>query len=488
MAMTFYQKSLALFKAVGDKKGLILNRRKTARLHIAYADFSSALEDYKEALTIAKKIQDTSLTIIVYKEIGDQAIAISNYPMALGNFHSALNLCDQTKDYDNTGEIFCKIGWIYRDVGKTERSLEFLNKALDHFKKAQNQQGVANVLSMIGNVYMNSNEYEKSLEYYTQSSEIKRELNDEIGLASNYANIAFLYQLLYDYSSALKYHDSSFRIFNKHNDKYGTLLYYKDIGHLIQIAPDSILKSINIKPSQRYQAAIEYESHALKLAQELNNFDQIEGALQFLISTYKKMGDYKSAFFYLKTSSLINDSIRGKSTIEEIVQREMQYAFDKKEAALKAEQEKKDIRQRNIRFASFSTVIALLLFSSVVLYQQKKVKQEKQRSDKLLLNILPEEVAQELKEKGSAAAKQFDDVSVLFTDFVHFTQTTEQLSPQQLVQELNDCFTAFDKIIERNGLEKIKTVGDAYIAVCGLPTYDPRHAHRTVKAALEIRN
>lgn len=181
-------------------------------------------------------------------------------------------------------------------------------------------------------------------------------------------------------------------------------------------------------------------------------------------------------------------SIRGKSTIEEIVQREMQYAFDKKEAALKAEQEKKDIRQRNIRFASFSTVIALPLFSSVGLYQQKKVKQEKQRSDKLLLNILPEEVAQELKEKGSAAAKQFDDVSVLFTDFVHFTQTTEQLSPQQLVQELNDCFTAFDKIIERNGLEKIKTVGDAYIAVCGLPTYDPRHAHRTVKATLEIRN
>ncbi len=78
-------------------------------------------------------------------------------------------------------------------------------------------------------------------------------------------------------------------------------------------------------------------------------------------------------------------------------------------------------------------------------------------------------------------------MSVLFTDFVNFTQTSEKLSPQQLVQELNECFTAFDKIIERNGLEKIKTIGDAYMAVCGLPSPDSQHAHKSVKAALEIR-
>lgn len=117
-----------------------------------------------------------------------------------------------------------------------------------------------------------------------------------------------------------------------------------------------------------------------------------------------------------------------------------------------------------------------------------QIENEKKRSDNLLLNILPEEVAEELKEKGKTEARHYENVSVLFSDFVNFTQTSEQLTPQQLVGELNECFTAFDRIIERNGLEKIKTIGDAYMAVCGLPTPNPEHAERAVKAALEIRD
>ncbi|MBK7099325.1 MAG: adenylate/guanylate cyclase domain-containing protein [Sphingobacteriales bacterium] len=112
---------------------------------------------------------------------------------------------------------------------------------------------------------------------------------------------------------------------------------------------------------------------------------------------------------------------------------------------------------------------------------------EKEKSEKLLLNILPEEVARELKENGTAEARQFDEVSVLFTDFVQFTQTAETLSPHELVNELNECFTAFDYIIEQHGLEKIKTVGDAYLAVCGLPSSNPEHAMKTVRAALAIK-
>jgi class 3 adenylate cyclase len=145
--------------------------------------------------------------------------------------------------------------------------------------------------------------------------------------------------------------------------------------------------------------------------------------------------------------------------------------------------------------------LALILFWIAIVFENAKdgalnklnytlneLKREKQRSDELLLNILPQEVAEELKEKGKAEAHYFDHVTVLFTDFANFTQASEMLQPRQLVQELHECFTAFDNIIERNGLEKIKTVGDAYLAVCGLPAPDPLHAQKTVKAALEIRN
>jgi class 3 adenylate cyclase len=111
---------------------------------------------------------------------------------------------------------------------------------------------------------------------------------------------------------------------------------------------------------------------------------------------------------------------------------------------------------------------------------------EKKKSDTLLLNILPAEVAEELKKNGFAKARQFDNVTLIFTDFVNFTGISEKLSPQELVEELDYCFKGFDEIIERNQLEKIKTIGDAYLAACGIPHEDSKHAIKVIKAAKEI--
>lgn len=115
-----------------------------------------------------------------------------------------------------------------------------------------------------------------------------------------------------------------------------------------------------------------------------------------------------------------------------------------------------------------------------------EIREEKKKSDELLLNILPEEVAEELKQRGSTDAKHFDHVSVMFTDFVDFTKAGERMTPQQLVDELHACFKAFDEISSRYHIEKIKTIGDAYLAVCGLPTEVEHHAENTIKAALDI--
>ena len=90
------------------------------------------------------------------------------------------------------------------------------------------------------------------------------------------------------------------------------------------------------------------------------------------------------------------------------------------------------------------------------------IQREKNRSDDLLLNILPAEVAEELKTKGSADAKQFDEVTVMFTDFKGFTQISEKLSPTELVNEIHECFKAFDNIISKHNIEKIKTIGESH--------------------------
>jgi class 3 adenylate cyclase len=111
---------------------------------------------------------------------------------------------------------------------------------------------------------------------------------------------------------------------------------------------------------------------------------------------------------------------------------------------------------------------------------------EKKKSDDLLYNILPYETAQELKHFGKTEARYFDSTSVLFTDFVGFTSIAEKLSPVELVAEIGDCFQAFDNIADKYGIEKIKTIGDSYMAAGGLPVANETHAEDAVAAALEI--
>jgi len=119
--------------------------------------------------------------------------------------------------------------------------------------------------------------------------------------------------------------------------------------------------------------------------------------------------------------------------------------------------------------------------------KQVELEAEQKRSQDLLLNMLPADIAEELKATGGAIAKQYKNVSVLFTDFVNFTGISENLTPRELVEEIHQNFTAFDAIMEKHGIEKIKTIGDAYLAVCGLPNEVADHAQRISKAAIEIQ-
>ena len=116
----------------------------------------------------------------------------------------------------------------------------------------------------------------------------------------------------------------------------------------------------------------------------------------------------------------------------------------------------------------------------------RQIDEERKRSDELLLNILPEQIANELKENGKASAQKYENVTVLFTDFKDFTKVSEKLTPEQLVRELDYCFRGFDFIISQFGVEKIKTIGDAYMCASGLTSKRTMPVN-IIKAALEMQ-
>ena len=146
------------------------------------------------------------------------------------------------------------------------------------------------------------------------------------------------------------------------------------------------------------------------------------------------------------------------------------------------------VREQQLRMRNLVLERKVEERTAEVVAQSREIEGQKARIEDLLLNILPKEISEELKEKGKATARRHEAVTVLFTDMKGFTRTAERMTPEQLVSELDECFIHFDEIIGRYGIEKIKTIGDSYMCAAGVPRPEPFHAHKTVLAALEIRD
>ena len=136
--------------------------------------------------------------------------------------------------------------------------------------------------------------------------------------------------------------------------------------------------------------------------------------------------------------------------------------------------------------ARISTHLKLCRLQRQLGEKNRQLELEKQKSEALLLNVLPARVAAELMEKGSCAPQCFPEVAVCFVDIVQFTSAAAALTPETLIGELNTLFTAFDRIAEANRCERMKTIGDAYLFVCGIPEANGHHLRDTAVAALEM--
>lgn len=147
---------------------------------------------------------------------------------------------------------------------------------------------------------------------------------------------------------------------------------------------------------------------------------------------------------------------------------------------------------RNLLLGGF---VIILLFFLIILYSFLRMKIanriiviEKDKNEQLLLNILPRKVVSDLKQNGISFPEKFKNVTVFFSDIVDFTKASAHLDPKQIINELNDIYTAFDEIMLKYDCERIKTIGDAYMAVCGMPQQNEHHAEMMLKASMEVMN
>jgi len=262
-------------------------------------------------------------------------------------------------------------------------------------------------------------------------------------------------------------------------------------------------------------AALEAENRSLKeqIAQLSSKTQEIESAYKQQIRQVQAISQQELG----KREAEITLTRRQADSLEDVKNRLLKTMTESQmiDSMIKAQQEREIQRQKAIaaqleveRQKSEAARNLLLVVSAVILiiaallfllYQGKQrtaralaaknriIEEERKRSDELLLNILPPAVAQELKTKNKVAARKYEEATVMFIDFVGFTHTAEKLTPEQLVSELDYCFTSFDRIIGQYRIEKIKTVGDAYICASGLSDKNASPSDM-VKAALQIQD
>jgi len=211
------------------------------------------------------------------------------------------------------------------------------------------------------------------------------------------------------------------------------------------------------------------------------------------------MGDSKSALDYYRKAGDIKDSLFTREMHEQIADFEVMYETERKQREIELLKQREIIsnlerrRDRAIRNSLIAGLMLLLSLAGVIFWSLRRrvrdnrlIAYEKGKSDRLLTNILPYKVAADLKETGTTKPESFSNVTVFFSDLVNFTQLSAGLEPEFIINELNKIFTKFDSIIEKHGCERIKTIGDAYMAVCGVPEPNPGSAVNILEAAVEI--
>lgn len=379
------------------------------------------------------------------------------------------------------------IGDVYSISGAHNNSIKYYSESLRIYRQLNTDTlNLAITLFNIGDEYLKQDSLKVALPYFEESSTLFEDLRYTSGVAYNLGNIGMIYAKQGDDAKAMQNIDKAIGILEEAQDYYA-------ISEYLTYMSDIYLNS------GKTSAALDYAKRSLQLAKKYGLKDQISESNLLLSKLYENKGDKITAYKYYKDHIVYRDSVQNIATVQQMADlrtenevSQKQTELDLKETALNLSNQQK----KNQRVVMIATAIALFLIGLLAfgLFRRNKfiqrtkkiIEEEKNRSDSLLLNILPEETAQELKESGKVKAKKFESVTVLFTDFKGFTSYSNNLSPEVLVETIGFYFSKFDAIIEKHGLEKIKTIGDAYMCAGGLPFPSDDHAENMVKAAMEI--
>lgn len=453
---------------------------------VSQADAEKKLTYSLELIEAARALDSVNYVITGFLEKGTALRLKGDLSEALKSYFEAADIATREEAKRNLGIANFAIADVYSIMGNHDNAIKYYQNAIKILQKEKDSINLATALTNAGDDYFNNGKLDSALIYFEDSDKIFRKINYPIGTAYNKGNIGMVYAEQGEDDRAEVNINEAITILEELQDYY-------PISVFLTYMSDIYLRKNN------WSRAISYAQRSLDLAQRYGLKEQISESNLKLSELYDYVGNYKKSNSYYKNHIAYRDSVTNLKEMEqmadvrtnfEVAQKQSEVDLLEKESEI---QQLKDRRQKTIIYVSI-IVLILIFFLAMGLYRRnifiKKTKnlieEEKNRSDKLLLNILPEETAIELKQRGKVQAKKFESVSVMFTDFKGFTHYADNLAPEKLVETVDYYFSKFDEIIDKYGLEKIKTIGDSYMCAGGLPYPSQDHATKTVLAALEM--
>lgn len=480
-ALSYYQRSLALAEKIGNKNDAATCLNNIAAIYKDQGKIEEALATHQRSLKIKMELGNKTGIASSYNNIGLIYQNQGKIPDALDYYTQALKLFEELKDKEGISTVYENIGYVYKDQKQYDLAFNYLQKSLNLHLEINDTYGVGYAWNALGSLCEEQNKLLLALNYYEQALKIRTDIDDKQGIYYTLKNIGNIHSKLGNTEEAQKAYSRSLKGMEALGDKWGLAIVTNLYGSFL----------LN---KRNFTQAEYYFLKSFTIAKELGFPADIRNAAGSIQSLYRQQSKWKEALEMNDLYIQMRDSVQNEKNKKLSIQNQFQYEYDKKEAILKIEQAKKDAlaqkeiqKHRIILYGISAGLILVLVFAIVLIIQRNKIAKGKKRSDELLLNILPEEVAEELKETGSAKAKSFENVTVLFTDFEKFTEISQRLTAQELVAEINYCYSEFDKIITNFGIEKIKTIGDSYMCVGGLPTPNDSHAIDIVNAGIAFQ-
>jgi tetratricopeptide (TPR) repeat protein/class 3 adenylate cyclase len=542
-SLEYYEKALKIAKEIGDKNVIGSCLGNIGNVYYSLSDYPKSLEYYEKALKLAEEIGNKGNIGNHLSNIGIVYRAISNYPKALEYYEKALKIAEEIGNKHSIAGNLSNIGELYYELKEYKQALGYYERALKISEETGNKNFLLRHLEGIGNIYSALNNYSKALEYYEKSLKIADEIGDKssqyrnkLSIGNLHLNIALdtlkpasdspkkenlLLALSYTQTALNGFkeikeedqqrecEDQLSKIYEAMGDYKSSLSSFKNA----QILKDSIFSGENLKKIAEITAKKDLEikekenellkQNAALNESELERRNQELANLGNLQKIQKLELDKKNLDILSKNNELSLLSKDKELQTIEIKQKDIEAQKNSNDIELLNKENQYQGAVRNFLYIGIglisSLAIVLFLFfwrkkrdnkqleeKNVQITQQKEIiEKEQEKSDKLLLNVLPPAIATRLKNGETTIADHYEEASIVFIDVVEFTKSSQGVEPKRVVEVLNELYTKLDSIAQKHGLEKIKTIGDCYMAAAGVPEIRKDNAKMAAKFAIE---